>query len=194
MKRIKLYSIVSIDGFAGPSDGSVDWIAEAKLPRDMEYGIHSFYKGIDTVVMTLSHYLSLVSCELLGPHMEKPCIIVRPRADLEVSSMHRVDYITDSDHGFSMTAKYLSELKATGEGDIWIAGDNRLIQSLLEAGVVDEVIITMIPVSLGRGLKPFTSDFEDKNKWRAVRVTKNEYGVAQVHYRSTELENEKIIS
>ena len=194
MKRIKLYSIVSIDGYASPPDGSMDWIVEAQVPCDMEYGINSFYKGVGTVMMTLSHYLNLVSCELLEPHMEKPCIIVRSRADLEVFSQHSVEYITDDQQGFRLTAKYLADIKHTDEGDIWIAGDNKLIGAMLEAGVVDEVIITMIPVAPGKGVKPFTVDFDNESKWRTVRVTKNEYGVAQVHYRSTVIEEKEIIS
>lgn len=193
MRKIKLYSIVSIDGYASPPDGSVDWITEAKIPHNMEYGIQSFYKGIETVVMTLSHYLNLVSCELLGPHTEKSCIIIRPRADLEVSSRHKVEYITDFQEDFPQTIKHITEQKDAGEGDMWIAGDNRLIRAMLEAGIVDEVIITMIPVSLGRGIKPFPADFNER-KWKSVRIAENEHGVTQIHYRSMETTDKNIMN
>lgn len=182
-----------MDGYASPSDGSMDWIIETKNPRNMEYGIHSFYKEIETVVMTLSHYFNLVSCEMFDPHMEKPCIIVRPHLDLKVSSRHNVEYITDPLADYSKTIKHITELKNIGEGDLWIAGDNRLIKAMLEADIVDEVNITMIPGSLGDGIKLFSSDFNEV-KWKSTRATENEHGITQIHYRSRETSDKNVIN
>lgn len=187
MRKIKLYSVVSIDGFNSSADGSVDWIAEANIPRNVDFGIHKFFQGVGTVIMTLTHYLDLTSCELLGPHMdpEKQCVIVRHRDDIGISGNFKVDYITDPYGGFPEVVKYLRQLKNKSGEDIWIAGDHKLIRAMFDSGIIDDVIITMLPVSLGKGVKLFPSDFNE-SKWRSTRLYRNEYGVTQIHYRSVE--------
>ena len=186
MNKIKIYSVVSIDGFSCPPDGSMDWIAEAGIPRGVDLGIHAFYEGISTVAMTLGHYLSLLGCELLGPHMEKPCLLIRPRQELEITSAHPVEYVTDADHGFPAAVKRLRELKTSGPGDIWVAGDDKLLCALFKAEIIDEVILTMIPVSLGKGIKIFPADFNEK-KWKARNVEVNDRsGISQIHYQYRE--------
>lgn len=193
MRKIKIYSIVSIEGFGSRPDGSMDWIAEANIPREVDFGIHAFYDKIGTVVMTLTHYLSLFSCDLLGPHIKKSCIIVRNRSDFSVSEISNIDYITDSNSDFSETVSHLKVLKNTEGDDIWVAGDGKLIIAMLEAGIVDEIIITMIPVSLGKGNRILPADFNEE-KWKPVRVDRNENGITQIHYHSMESGKEDIIN
>ena len=193
MNRVKIYSIVSIDGFASGPDGSMDWLVETNIPRGVEFGIHAFFEGIDTVVMTLGHYLDLASCELLGPHMEKNSIIVRPCEDFDVSSRHKVDYITDPSKGFTKSIERIRELKKGGAGDMWIAGDDKLMRAMISAGMVDDIIITMIPVSLGKGIKLFPAEFNDEN-WESQKVYHNEYGVTQIHYRSCGEDSKELIN
>lgn len=58
-------------------------------------------------------------------------------------------------------------LKDEEGGPILVAGSNRLVHSLLLAGLVDELRLMVFPVSIGAGLRVFPED-QVKLRWRRV--------------------------
>jgi RibD C-terminal domain len=57
-------------------------------------------------------------------------------------------------------AATIRELKKQGGKDIWLWGSLKLMHSLLEAGVVDEVRMLVCPASRGKGTRIF-EDWQD---------------------------------
>ncbi len=72
----------------------------------------------------------------------------------------------------------IRELKAQGGKDIWLWGSLKLMHSLLDAGVVDEVRMLVCPASRGKG----TRVFEDRQDLKPVEATLFDNGVALLRY------------
>jgi dihydrofolate reductase len=70
------------------------------------------------------------------------------------------------------------ELKEQSGKDIWLWGSLKLMHSLLDAGVVDEVRMLVCPASRRKG----TRIFEDSQDLKLVEATPFENGVVVLRY------------
>jgi len=75
-------------------------------------------------------------------------------------------------------AATIRELKEQSGKGIWLWGSSKLMHSLLDAGVVDEVRMLVCPASRGKG----TRVFEDWQDLKLVEATGFENGVALLRY------------
>ena len=73
-------------------------------------------------------------------------------------------------------------LKADGDGAIAVLGSGDLVRQLLSAGLVDELVLTTVPVVLGQGVTLFG---ETPATLEAVRVRAFDSGITVGHYRVT---------
>ncbi|HEY5750086.1 MAG TPA: dihydrofolate reductase family protein [Chryseolinea sp.] len=70
------------------------------------------------------------------------------------------------------------ELKKQEGKDIWLWGSLTLMQSMFEAGVVDEVYLRVCPTTRGRGARMF----EDRYDMRLLEAQAFESGVVMLRY------------
>ena len=75
-------------------------------------------------------------------------------------------------------AHTLRELKDQHGTDIWLWGSLRLMHSLMDAGLVDEIRMLVCPASLGKG----TRVFADRQDRVLAEATAFENGVALLRY------------
>ena len=72
----------------------------------------------------------------------------------------------------------IRELKEQSGKDIWLWGSLKLMQSLLAAGVVDEVRMLVCPASRGKGTRVFV----DSQDLKLVEAASFENGLALLRY------------
>lgn len=185
MRKIKMYFIVSIDGFACGRNGEMDWLAEADIPRGVGSGISDFFGDVGTIVFTRAYYSALFACDLAYPFLKRPCIVVKHPGEGKISGGGDMEYISCA-NGYCDALERVREVRDTEGKDIWVAGGTELINAFFDAGLVDEVIITVIPVSLGQGKRLLPADFSDRN-WKTVKTADFGDGFKQVHYRNSHL-------
>ena len=75
-------------------------------------------------------------------------------------------------------AATIRELKEQNGKDIWLWGSLKLMHSLLDAGVVDQLQMRVCPASRGKG----TRIFEDRQDLKLVEATSFENGVVLLRY------------
>ena len=75
-------------------------------------------------------------------------------------------------------AATIRELKEQSGKDIWLWGSLRLMHSLLDSGLVDEVQMRVCPASRGKGRRIF----EDSQDLKLVEATPFENGVVLLRY------------
>jgi len=151
VKKIKLYIAVSIDGYIAMPDGNVDWLSDPaqtkKNPGD--YGYEEFYDSIDTTLMGYNTYLEIKGFGIPFPYPDKKnYVFSRHHKKLEKDPVRfiRSDIIP-----------FVKGLKKEKGKDIWLVGGGQINGILLQAGLIDEMIITTIPVILGNGIPLFSS-------------------------------------
>ena len=75
----------------------------------------------------------------------------------------------------------VASLREQTDGDLWLVGGGGLIASFRERGLIDEVILTIIPVLLGEGV-PLFAGAQPEAAMRLSDVQRFESGIVQLHY------------
>lgn len=172
VRRLVLNIAMSLDGFIARKDGSYDWIeghGTDKYDTVLQFDNQKFFNNCDTVVMGRK---SLEDCplEMIEGHREKQFIVA---SHTEQTDYDNVRFVRD-------VIGEIMELRSQEGGDIWLFGGASLVQDCLEAGVIDHLIIGIIPTILGDGIPLFASLLEEK-KLLLVESTVTD-GIAMLRY------------
>ncbi|MEM5016715.1 dihydrofolate reductase family protein [Metabacillus indicus] len=145
MRKVVLYIGVSLDGYIARRDGSIDWLDEANGEGDNGYS--EFLKTIDTVIMgkkTYDHVLELTNHKYPYEGM-KSFIYTRSESRTEG------DLIFTKDKPEAL----IDQLKKEEGADIWMVGGAEILDDFMKKDLIDEYIITTVPVILGDGIPLF---------------------------------------
>ncbi|SDT72869.1 dihydrofolate reductase family protein [Actinoplanes derwentensis] len=149
--KTQYYTATTIDGFIADEDNSLDWLFEVEDRGESPFG--EFFAGVGAFAMGATTYEWILSHEKaredpsawLGPYGDTPAWIfthrelpVVPGADLhfvrgEVGPVHA-----------AMT-------RAAAGKNVWLVGGGDLVGQFADAGLLDEVILGVAPVTLGAG-------------------------------------------
>lgn len=155
MKKIKLYIAVSIDGFIADKNGGIEWLETLPNPDMLDYGYGDLYGSIDTILMGNATYQKILGFDIPFPYADKTNFVFTRNSALVKDEY--VSFIHGDIIGFVKT------LKAKEGKAIWLVGGGQINTILLNADLIDEIIITYIPVILGDGIPLFTSQTQLKN-------------------------------
>lgn len=140
MRQVRYNVAASLDGFIAGPDGEFDWI-----PHDPAVDFGALFARVDTVLIGRRTFEALPPG---GPAPWPP----GSRVLLFSRTARPADHpgLTVVSSG---AAETVAALRAeAGDGDIWLFGGGDLCSSLLLAGQVDSVEVTVVPVLLGRGV------------------------------------------
>jgi dihydrofolate reductase len=172
MKKIKLYIATSIDGYIARNDGDLDWLTEFPNPDKIDYGYQKFFEPVDTIIMGGNTYRSILSMDVLWPYKDKPTYIITHNWVNSGDTIHPIkEDIIES----------ITKLREEEGKDIWLVGGGKLVTMLLNNEMIDEMIITTIPVILGRGI-PLFPDNPKESEWKVANNICYKNGVSQITY------------
>lgn len=144
-RKTILYIAASLDGYIAKPDGSVDWLHNVKGDGgDNGYG--AFYASIGTIVMGRSTYEEVLTLTDEFPYVGKPTYVLSRTRQPPAPHVQ----FTDED-----VATLIPKLQQISEGDVWIVGGGKLVQTILEKRLLDEMEIAIIPKILGNGIPLF---------------------------------------
>jgi dihydrofolate reductase len=142
-----VYIATSLDGFIADRDGGLDWLHAVPNPSGDDFGWGAFMAGIDALVMGRVTFETVVGFGA-WPY-DKPVFVVSDTlAALPASHSDKAEIIRGT------PAELMRSLAERGHEHLYIDG-GRTIQGFLEADLVDELIITWVPVLLGGGYPLF---------------------------------------
>jgi dihydrofolate reductase len=139
MRRLVYSVAASLDGFIAGPNGEYDWIV-----HDPAIDFAAIYRRFDTFLMGRLTYELAQSQK---PMLKKMGIKVVVVSTTLHPALH--DDVTILSSG---VAEAVAALKAEPGKDIWLFGGGVLFRSLADAGLVDSVDLTVIPVLLGAGV------------------------------------------
>ena len=147
--RASVYIATSLDGFIARSNGDIDWLAVAEDQHGEEdYGYRAFIESVDYLVMGRNTFEKVLSFDT-WPYGAKKVVVLsnRPFAVPE--------YLTGSVELMSGSPRVVSRrLAERGARHLYIDG-GKTIQGFLAEGVIDQLIISRIPVLIGTGIPLF---------------------------------------
>ena len=172
MGKIILYSAVSLDGFIAKNNGEVDWL-KGYENEGTDYGYSEFYKSIESILMGKHTYEQILSFDIPFPYGNKRNYVFSKT--LESASSPNTKIIKERPLDF------ISELKKVSAKNIWLVGGGQLNGLLLKNRLIDELILSVIPVILGEGI-PLFKNVQELIHFNLHKVEAFESGIAQQCY------------
>lgn len=150
MRKIKLYIAASIDGFIADKNGSVEWLETLPNPDLLDYGYYTMYNSIDTTLMGNATYQQVLGFDVPFPYPDKTNFVFTRNSSL--TKDENVTFVSDN------IVDFVKDLKAKDGKAIWLIGGGQINTILLNADLIDELIIAYMPIVLGEGIPLFSAN------------------------------------
>lgn len=144
MKTI-YYTASSLDGFIVDDHGSLDWLLSRDIDVDGPFGYEAFARSVGALVMGSQTYEWIVRNEPAAWPYEQPTWVLTSRPGV-VADGHPVRVF-----GGEVAELHPHLVAAAGDRDVWVVGGGVVAAQFVEAGLVDEVIVSYAPCTLGKG-------------------------------------------
>jgi len=175
MKTIA-YIAVSLDGFIADKDGGVDWLNELPDSGDDDMGFTAFMASIDALLMG-SNTFWVVHGFGVWPY-KKPVYVASNSMEAAPEGYeNRISLIQGE------IPDILDQMQEAGHENIYVDG-GKIIQGCLDASLLDELIITHIPILLGDGI-PLLRKLDKSIKLTHVSTEHGGKGLVKNHYKVT---------
>ena len=147
-----VYIGTSLDGFISAPDGSLEWLSYVPIPEGNDLGFSDFMETVDVVVMGRKTFETLLGFGV-GWHYPKPGIILSATVNTAPEEFAgHVQFASGS------PGEIVELARSQGFENLYVDGGTT-IQGFLRDDLIDEMIITQIPILLGGG-DPLFADLE----------------------------------
>ena len=147
--RCSAFCAVSLDGFLARRDGALDWLksAEAELPP-ADTGFDAFMAFVDYVVLGRNTF-----DVVLG--MSGSWFYSKPVYVLTTRTLDLPEHLKDKvESGRPTPQELIALMERRGAKRLYVDG-GRTIRQFLDAGLLDDLVLTRIPVLIGDGISLF---------------------------------------
>ncbi len=167
--RCRVFIASSLDGFIAGPDDELDWL---DFP-DADDTFTPFFADVGAMLMGRRTYDVVSSFDGPWPYGDTPVLVAtrRPMPDTQPT----VRPVTGSIDEMVAEAR-----QAAGDRDVYLDG-GELVRQALEAGLVDELTVTMIPVVLGAG-RPLFAGVGNRHELELVATRELGSGLVQLTY------------
>lgn len=169
-KKVISNVAMSLDGYIAEPDGNISFLSKVEKAGE-DYGYSDFIKNIDTIIVGRKTYDKILSIGFKYPDDKDVYIITRE----EKPDHQKLKFYSGP------IKKLISELKAKEGKNIFCDGGSEIINQLLMDNLIDEFIISIIPVILGDGIPLFKNKTPKKNL-KLISCQKFDTGLVQLHY------------
>ena len=149
MRIVTYGAACSLDGFIAPPDGSMDWL---HFSRDAQDAMQTYWASVDTMLMGRKTWEAAMAMGGSGGESGGMGGITTYIFSRTLTSVGGGAQLVRDDAG-----EFVRQLKEKPGKGICVMGGGELAQSLLAAGVIDEVGMNVHPILLGSGV-PFFRD------------------------------------
>lgn len=150
--KVSVYIATSLDGFIARKDGALDWLPGSESAETLEgedYGYQEFMDSIDVLIMGRNTFETVLSFGGDWPYDNKRMIILSSQPVAIPSKLSATVELSSC-----TPAELIEKLAEEGFQHVYVDG-GITIQSFLRAGLINELIITRIPVLIGPGIPLF---------------------------------------
>lgn len=173
MRKIKLYIATSLNGQIARSDGGVDWLESIPNPEKLDYGYKEFYDSIDSTIQGYSTYRQIMSWGIDFPYAgKKNYVFTRQQG---ISDTEFVEFVTE-DH-----IEFVKQLKQQKGKDIWLIGGGQINTLLFNEGLIDEVLVFVMPIVIPKGIQLFEA-VPKETQLKLVSTKSHTTGVVEMNY------------
>lgn len=170
-RKVVLYIAQSLDGFIARENDDISWLSVVERDNE-DYGYNDFVKTIDTVFMGRRTYDKVLSFGIEFPHKGKMCYVLSKKLK---GADENVQFFSGN------IADLINDIKTQEGKDIFIDGGSEVVREFRDNDLIDEYIISIIPIMLGKGIRLFR-ETETENNLRLVKSETFDSGLVQLRY------------
>ncbi len=174
--KISLFIAMSLDGYIAKSNDDLSFLKLVEKEGE-DYGYAEFMSQIDTIIVGRKTYDYVVR-EIGSSHYDNGQRDVYVITRTEKPQVGRTIFYTGD------LIELVAQLKSVAEKNIYCDGGTEVINALLKCGLIDDFVISIIPVIRGNG----TRLFKDGRPEQALEIIASkafDSGLVQLHYRCT---------
>jgi len=166
MRKIILFIASSLDGYIARENGDIDWLPEAGSS-----GYDVFIKSVDTVVMGKKTYDQVLTFGDYPYKDKKSYVFTRNK---NYPKEENIEFVQDAE-------KLMKNILPDSGKNIWLIGGSEIISTFVNLDFVDELILSLIPIVLGKGI-PLFKNMEKEMKMELVKTTDYEK-LVELYYK-----------
>jgi dihydrofolate reductase len=160
----------SLDGYLAKLDDNLEWLNQFVGEDDHGYG--EMYSRIATLVMGRKTYDIINRLASPYPHNDRITYIFSNQTDLHDTQTVRIVR--------GVVKLWYDEYTLHNDGDVWLVGGGALVAQFLEAKLVNQIILTIAPILLGKGI-PLWQPISTDSQW-TLQTVKQSGQFAQLFY------------
>jgi len=143
------YIAASLDGYIADKNGGVDWLNAIPNPDQSDHGFAAFVQRVDALLMGANTFRTVQGFGV-WPYDRPVFVASNSITEVPEGYKDRIALVRGD------IREIIAEIQASGYETLYVDGGT-LIQSCLGAGLLDELIITRIPIILGGGIPLFAA-------------------------------------
>jgi len=175
-----VYIATSIDGFIARKDGNLDWLMEIPNPDNNDFGFALFMERIDGIIMGRKTFEAVLGFNE-WPYTKPVFVLSNSLSSVPEAYLEKATIVKGN------IENILEALRKKGIENRYIDG-GKTIQSFLKKNLIDELIITRVPIILGSGIPLFEGmDFDIKFKHISTEIFNEQ--LVKSHYTKIQESN-----
>jgi dihydrofolate reductase len=184
MPRVVYYAAATLDGFIADPDDGLDWLTgyagsyAGEDAQPMKGSYDDFYEGIGALVMGSTTYEWVLEHVDEWPYSGRPTWVLSSRALRTPRGIDEGE-VTVAQGGVAELHGEVSD--AAGERDVWVVGGGNVASQYADARLLDEVVVTVVPVVLGEG-KPLFDRAVPGGPMQLAGVRPRDTGMVELRY------------
>ncbi len=169
-----VFIATSLDGFIAKPDGNINWLIERDDPTE-DHGYNSFISKIDVVVMGSGTYEKVAAMDEW--YYTKPVIVLSKKLSQSSIQERLKEKVKILNLPPFEVMKYLAN---QGCKRVYVDG-GQVIQSFIKEDLIEDMIITKVPVLIGQG-RPLFGKLKKDIPLKHLKTISYPSGLVQSHY------------
>lgn len=168
-----LYISMSLDGYIATEEDDLSWLSIVEQKGE-DYGYQDFIDTVGTYIVgrrTYDKVLELTGGSFPAAKQHTCYVITRQQRSTENGVTFYNGHISD----------LVRTIKATSDKHIYCDGGGQIVKLLMDHDLIDQYIISVIPIILGAGKRLFMGNTPTR-KLKALGSTQYDTGLVQLSY------------
>lgn len=174
MRKLLIYIASSVDGYIAKPNDDLEFLKLVEKEGE-DYGYATFMENIDMIIIgrkTYDYVIKAIGTSYYDNGQRDVYVITRAkRPDTGRTTFYSGDL-----------RSLVQQLKEEGGKNIYCDGGSEIIHELLQLDLIDEFIISIIPILVGSGTRLF-KDNRPEQHLELVETKSFESGLVQLHYK-----------
>lgn len=171
-RKVILYIAFSLDGFIAKPDDNLDFLNLVQKENE-DYGYFDFISTVDTVIVGRKTYdWVMKNAPDFGHEDKETYVITRSKTEQKGNIIFYNGSLVD----------LISDLKSINGKNIFCDGGAKIVNELFKHKLIDEMVLSIIPIMVGNGTKLFHLDIPEQ-ELTLLSAKSFDTGLVQLHYK-----------